>query len=103
MSLKEKKIEKLYYSIGKVAEMFNVNTSLIRFEIRHAPVFIIVFIFTRFLFPLCILPTSIHNLLFQYRYWQTQPQLFWKERLSYLPHHQDLYKLILWINMLWSG
>jgi len=28
---KEKKIEKLYYSIGEVAEMFDVNTSLIRF------------------------------------------------------------------------
>lgn len=27
----EKKIEKLYYSIGEVAEMFDVNTSLIRF------------------------------------------------------------------------
>lgn len=26
-----KKIEKLYYSIGEVAKMFNVNTSLIRF------------------------------------------------------------------------
>jgi DNA-binding transcriptional MerR regulator len=28
---KEKKVEKLYYSIGEVADMFNVNTSLIRF------------------------------------------------------------------------
>jgi len=28
---KEKQIEKLYYSIGEVAQMFNVNTSLIRF------------------------------------------------------------------------
>jgi DNA-binding transcriptional MerR regulator len=28
---KEKIIEKLYYSIGEVAEMFDVNTSLIRF------------------------------------------------------------------------
>jgi DNA-binding transcriptional MerR regulator len=28
---KEKKIEKLYYAIGEVAEMFDVNTSLIRF------------------------------------------------------------------------
>jgi len=28
---KEKKVEKLYYSIGEVAEMFDVNTSLIRF------------------------------------------------------------------------
>ncbi|QQS51858.1 MAG: MerR family transcriptional regulator [Bacteroidota bacterium] len=27
----EKKVEKLYYSIGEVAEMFGVNTSLIRF------------------------------------------------------------------------
>lgn len=27
----EKKVEKLYYSIGEVAAMFNVNTSLIRF------------------------------------------------------------------------
>ncbi len=31
MPYKEKKIEKLYYSIGEVAEMFKVNTSLIRF------------------------------------------------------------------------
>jgi DNA-binding transcriptional MerR regulator len=31
MPYKEPKIEKLYYSIGEVAEMFNVNTSLIRF------------------------------------------------------------------------
>jgi DNA-binding transcriptional MerR regulator len=28
---KEKQIEKLYYSIGEVAEIFGVNTSLIRF------------------------------------------------------------------------
>jgi DNA-binding transcriptional MerR regulator len=28
---KEKKIEKLYYAIGEVADMFKVNTSLIRF------------------------------------------------------------------------
>jgi DNA-binding transcriptional MerR regulator len=27
----EKQVEKLYYSIGEVAKMFNVNTSLIRF------------------------------------------------------------------------
>lgn len=27
----EKKVEKLYYSIGEVAKMFDVNTSLIRF------------------------------------------------------------------------
>lgn len=31
MPYKEKKIEKLYYSIGEVAQMFDVNTSLIRF------------------------------------------------------------------------
>ncbi len=31
MYYKEKKIEKLYYTIGEVAKMFNVNTSLIRF------------------------------------------------------------------------
>jgi DNA-binding transcriptional MerR regulator len=31
MPYKEQKIEKLYYSIGEVARMFNVNTSLIRF------------------------------------------------------------------------
>ena len=31
MPLNEKEITKLYYSIGEVAEMFNVNTSLIRF------------------------------------------------------------------------
>lgn len=31
MPYKEKKVEKLYYSIGEVAGMFNVNTSLIRF------------------------------------------------------------------------
>lgn len=31
MPYKEKKIEKLYYSIGEVAEMFQVNTSLIRY------------------------------------------------------------------------
>jgi len=31
MSCKEKEIEKLYYTIGEVAKMFNVNTSLIRF------------------------------------------------------------------------
>jgi len=28
---KEREIEKIYYPIGEVAEMFNVNTSLIRF------------------------------------------------------------------------
>lgn len=31
MPYKERKIEKVYYSIGEVAEMFDVNTSLIRF------------------------------------------------------------------------
>ncbi len=31
MPYKEKKVEKLYYSIGEVAEMFSVNTSLIRY------------------------------------------------------------------------
>lgn len=31
MPYKEPVIEKLYYTIGEVAEMFNVNTSLIRF------------------------------------------------------------------------
>lgn len=31
MPYKEKEITKLYYSIGEVAKLFNVNTSLIRF------------------------------------------------------------------------
>jgi len=31
MPYKERKVEKLYYTIGEVAEMFNVNTSLIRY------------------------------------------------------------------------
>ncbi len=31
MPYKERKVEKLYYSIGEVANMFKVNTSLIRF------------------------------------------------------------------------
>jgi DNA-binding transcriptional MerR regulator len=31
MSLKAKPISKLYYSIGEVADMFEVNTSLVRF------------------------------------------------------------------------
>ncbi len=31
MPYKEPKIEKIYYSIGEVADMFDVNTSLIRF------------------------------------------------------------------------
>jgi len=32
---KEKKVERLYYSIGEVAEMFHVNTSLIRYWERE--------------------------------------------------------------------
>ena len=35
MPYKEKKVEKLYYSIGEVAAMFGVNTSLIRFWERE--------------------------------------------------------------------
>lgn len=35
MPYKEPKIEKLYYTIGEVAEMFQVNTSLIRFWERE--------------------------------------------------------------------
>jgi DNA-binding transcriptional MerR regulator len=31
MPYKEKEIEKMFYSIGEVAEMFSVNTSLLRF------------------------------------------------------------------------
>lgn len=31
MPYKERKVQKLYYSIGEVAKMYNVNTSLIRF------------------------------------------------------------------------
>ncbi len=31
MPYKEKKVEKLYYTIGEVSEMFKVNASLIRF------------------------------------------------------------------------
>ncbi|NJK86016.1 MAG: MerR family transcriptional regulator [Bacteroidales bacterium] len=31
MPYKENKVEKLYYSIGEVAKIFDVNTSLIRF------------------------------------------------------------------------
>jgi DNA-binding transcriptional MerR regulator len=31
MPYKETKVEKLYYTIGEVARMFNVNTSLVRF------------------------------------------------------------------------
>ena len=35
MPYKEQKIEKLFYTIGEVAEMFDVNTSLIRFWERE--------------------------------------------------------------------
>lgn len=35
MPYKEKKIEKLFYTIGEVAEMFDVNTSLIRYWERE--------------------------------------------------------------------
>ncbi len=35
MPYKEPKVEKLFYSIGEVAQMFNVNTSLIRFWERE--------------------------------------------------------------------
>lgn len=31
MPFKESKVEKIYYSIGEVAEMFDINTSKIRF------------------------------------------------------------------------
>lgn len=31
MSYKQQEVKKIYYSIGEVAEMFKVNTSLIRF------------------------------------------------------------------------
>lgn len=31
MPYKEQKVEKLYYTIGEVADMFSVNTSLIRY------------------------------------------------------------------------
>ena len=31
MPYKEKRVEKLYYTIGEVAEMFKVNTSLVRY------------------------------------------------------------------------
>ena len=37
MALLEKETEKLYYSIGEVATMFNVNTSLIRFWEKEFP------------------------------------------------------------------
>ena len=35
MSLKEKDIEKLYYSIGEVAAMLDINTSLVRYWERE--------------------------------------------------------------------
>jgi len=35
MPYKDLKVEKLYYTIGEVADMFNVNTSLIRFWERE--------------------------------------------------------------------
>lgn len=35
MAYKEKQIEKLYYSIGEVAEMLNVNASLLRYWERE--------------------------------------------------------------------
>ena len=37
MPYKEPKIEKVFYSIGEVAEMFSVNTSLIRFWDKEFP------------------------------------------------------------------
>ena len=38
MPYKEPKIEKLYYSIGEVAKLFDVNTSLIRFWEKEFPI-----------------------------------------------------------------
>lgn len=38
MSVNEPKIEKLYYSIGEVAEMFDVNPSLIRYWEKEFPI-----------------------------------------------------------------
>ncbi len=35
MPYKDKKVEKLFYTIGEVADMFSVNTSLIRFWERE--------------------------------------------------------------------
>ena len=35
MPYKERKVEKLFYSIGEVADIFNVNTSLIRYWERE--------------------------------------------------------------------
>ena len=40
MPYKERKIEKLYYTIGEVAEMLEENTSLIRFWADKFPEFI---------------------------------------------------------------
>ncbi len=37
MSHKEIKVEKMFYSIGEVADMFGVNTSLIRFWANTFP------------------------------------------------------------------
>ncbi len=39
MPYKEKEIKKLYYSIGEVAEMYNVNPSLIRFWEKEFNIF----------------------------------------------------------------
>ena len=38
MPYKEKKFEKLFYSIGEVSEMLGVNPSLIRFWEKHFPI-----------------------------------------------------------------
>ena len=40
MPYKEFKIEKLYYTIGEVAEILNENTSLVRFWAKKFPEFI---------------------------------------------------------------
>lgn len=37
LKIKEKELTKLYYSIGEVADMFEVNTSLIRFWEKEFP------------------------------------------------------------------
>ena len=37
LNIKEKDLTKLYYSIGEVADMFDVNTSLIRFWEKEFP------------------------------------------------------------------
>ncbi|MBI1837048.1 MAG: MerR family transcriptional regulator [Flavobacteriia bacterium] len=39
MEIQEKDLKKLYYSIGEVAEMFHVNTSLIRFWEKEFSIF----------------------------------------------------------------